>query len=259
MKRLGKKPARKGAISFKFGDYFDRSALPVPPMRIGHEKIGAPWGMFLNDKYSCCVFAGAAHEHMVWTHEGGATASFVDANVLADYAAVTGFKVGDSNTDQGTDMGDAAKYRRTVGVVDASGNRHKIDSYLALREGEPADLALATFLTGAVGVGLQLPNSALDQFDAGQPWVPLAKNGMAGGHYVPCIGRNTAGQFLVVTWGRIQAMSPEFYARYSDEATCYLSLEVIRDRVSPEGFDEASLKTQLARLAKPTGGESVVS
>src|SRR5438552_180090 len=114
--RLGKKPARRGAISLAMGQVFDRSALPKPPLRIGHEKIGIPWQCFKNDEFSDCVFAGAAHEHMIWTHEGGTTAQFTDANVLSDYAAVTGFDPKNPDSDQGTDMEVAASYRRRVGV-----------------------------------------------------------------------------------------------------------------------------------------------
>lgn len=249
--KLGKRPARKGAVSFKLADYFDLSALPKPPPRFGHEKVGAPWGMFQNDKYSCCVFAGAAHEHMVWSHEGGTTARFSDDAILADYAAVTGFDKSNPDTDLGTDMGEAASYRRKVGVLDSAGVRHKIDSYLALRAGHPEDLAIAAYMFGAVGVGLQLPEYAMDQLDTEKPWVPLAKGGMAGGHYVPCIGRNSSGDFLVVTWGVIHAMSADFYARYSDEAVVYLNLEILKNGKSPEGFDEAALRQNLTALGKP--------
>lgn len=254
--KLGKKPARKGAISFKLGTFIDRSSMPKPPMVIGHEKIGMPWGVLGNEDYSNCVFAGAAHEHMVWTHEGGApTACFTLDNVLSDYSAVTGFDRNKPDTDQGTDMEAAANYRRNTGIVDASGVRHKIDAYVAPMIGDPSDLALLAYLTGAVGVGLMLPNSAMDQFDAEEPWDFKASNrGMAGGHYVPCIGRNHLGNFIVITWGRIQAMTPAFYSRFSDEAAGYLSLEVLRDRVSPEGFDEATLRSHLSSLGKSNEG-----
>lgn len=252
--RLGKRPARKGAISFAMSQFIDRSAMPTPPLRIGHERIGRPWQMHANDVYSCCVFAGAAHEHSVWTHMGGPTADFTDEGVLSDYSAVTGFNKSDPDSDQGTDMEEAAQYRRKVGIVDAKGVRHKVDSYLAPRIGDCDDLALLTYLTGAVGVGLMLPSYAMDQFDNHQPWeVREGPRGHAGGHYVSCIGRNRHGMFVVVTWGRLQAMSPAFYARFSDEAVGYLSLQILRDntRLSPDGFDESTLRTHLAKLGKP--------
>ncbi len=247
--KLGKTPARPGAVSFKFGAFFDRRKLPTPPRRFGHEKIGQPWGMFANDERSCCVFAGGAHETMVWRHEGGAQVQFNDDDVLADYAAVTGFDPAKPETDQGTDMVQAASYRRKTGLVDAAGVRHKIESYVALKTGDVDDLALATYLTGATGVGLRFPDSAWDQFDAQQRWTVINGAKASGGHYVPCIGRNSAGDFMVITWGRIQAMSPEFYSKYSDEALAYVSLETMRGNVTPEGFDAASLTKAIAGLA----------
>lgn len=249
--KLGKLRARKGAFQMKLGTYVDRNLVPVP-LRIGHEKIGLPWGMFKNDEFSCCVFAGAAHEHMIWTHEGGKTVEFNDAGVLADYAAVTGFDPKNPDSDTGTDMEQAAQYRRKIGIIDAAGARHKIDAYLAPRIGDADDLALLCYLTGAVGVGLRLPNSAMDQFDAEKPWdVAQKTGGYAGGHYVTCLGRNTKGNFLVLTWGRIQAMTPRFYERFSDEAVGYFSTEILRGKVSPEGFDEPTLRSHIAKLGKP--------
>lgn len=250
MLKLGKKPARPGAVKLKFGAYFHREALPTPPLVFGHERIGRPWGMFANDEFSCCVFAGAAHEHMTWSHEGGNNElAFTDDNVLADYAAVTGFKRDDPDTDGGTDMEDAAKYRRNTGVTDASGVRHKIDSYTALNPHNLDDLLLATWLTGAIGIGLRFPNSAMDQFDKEQPWSVVKGARSEGGHYVTCIGRNHVGNLICITWGRIHAMTPEFVKHYCDEAICYISLDVIKDKTTPEGFDEAALRSHVKRLA----------
>lgn len=250
--KTGKRPARKGAIKFGFADYFDVKKLPVPPPRFGHENIGKPWGMLANDEHSCCVFSGAAHEHMVWTHEGGLpVADFEDANVLADYSAVTGFQLGDEDTDQGTDMAAAASYRRRVGIVDAKGVRRKIAGYVSLKPGDVDQLIAATYLTGAVGVGLNLPKGAMDEFDAHKPWdVHHGKShGTEGGHYVTCIGRNSAGMLLIVTWGAFHAMSPAFYQQWSDEAVLYYSPEIIRpDKKTPEGFDEPTLLSHLGQL-----------
>jgi hypothetical protein len=248
MLKLGKRPARPGAVSFKFGAYFNRAKLPTPPLAFGHERIGVPWGVFANDDFGDCVWAGAAHETMVWTHEGGKTAKFTTDNVLADYAAVTGFNRDDPNTDQGTDMTEAASYRRKVGVVDASGVRHRIDSYLALRAGNVPDLVQATYLAGVAAVGLQFPESAMDQFDKGERWTVVKGASGLGGHYVPAIGRNHNGDILVVTWGRIHAMAPEFYQNYCDEALVYISREMMTDGKTPEGFDADALSRDLNSL-----------
>ncbi len=38
-----------------------------------------------------------------------------------------------------------------------------------------------------------------------------------------CIGRNSKGMLLIVTWGAFHAMSPDFYRQCSDEAVLYYS------------------------------------
>ena len=193
--KLGKTPARPNAVGLKFGAFFNAEKLPTPPAKFGHYGmgLGLSWGMLANDQYSNCVFAGAAHETMVWTHRSGTgqPVAFNDATVLADYAAVTGFDPAKPDTDQGTDMVDAASYRRKVGIADASGVRHKIDSYVALRSGDADQLALATYLMGATAIGLRFPESAEKQFDKSEPWDYVIGSPLQGGHYVPCLKGDT--------------------------------------------------------------------
>ena len=88
------------------------------------------------------------------------------------------------------------------------------------------------------------------QFEAGLPWTVPSKVTPVGGHYVPCVGRNSAGQLLVVTWSRLHGMTQDFYARFCDEALAYLSLEMLDAKgLSPEGFDRAGLLAVLAKLS----------
>lgn len=253
MLKLGKTPARPGAMKLRFSSYFDRSLLPTPPVKFGHPLPSSrPWGMLANDDYSDCVFAGAAHETMMWTYVGTlgkAIAQFSNTNVLADYAAVTGFDPHKPETDQGTDMVEAANYRRKVGVVDMAGVRHKVDSFVSIEPGNGRDLALAAYLCNAVGVGLRFPGSAMDQFDHHQPWTVVKGAEVDGGHYVPCVGRNSGGDFLVVTWGRIHAMTVAFFEKYCDEAVAYISAEGMRQSMTPEGFDAATLAKDLAHIS----------
>ncbi len=245
---LGKLPARPGSVALKFGTFFDRKKLPVPPAVFGHETIGRSFGMLGNDKYSDCVWAGAAHETMVWARVGGAhIPSFTTTDVLADYSAATGFDVAKPDTDQGTDMQAAASYRRKIGIADAIGQRHKIDAYVAIKGWD--DLMQAIYLLGAAGVGLNLPETCDDQFDAHQPWTYKKGTPFEGGHYVSGVGRNSAGRLLVVTWGRLQALDRDFFEACCDEAVAYLSLSVLRNKVTPEGFDEAGLRSAIAQLS----------
>ena len=247
--KFGKLPARPGSISFKFKDFFNLDALPRPPAVYGHQ-LGTHWGMLANDQYGDCVWAGAAHEHMMWTRIGVAPdAAFTSPNVLADYSAVTGFNPAKPDSDQGTDMQEAASYRRKVGIIDKDGVRHKIDAYLGINPKNVSRLAIASYLFGAVGVGIQVPDSCEDQFDAGKPWTVVPDSQIVGGHYVPLVGRNRNGHFLVVTWGRLHAVTPDFLKTYADEAVMYLTTEMMNAKgLTMEGFDVASLKASLQKL-----------
>jgi hypothetical protein len=248
--RFGKKPARPGAVRWRLTSYTNTAALLPLPARFGHDGNIGPdaWGMLANDRYGDCVFAGAAHETMLLVGETGGTVTFTDANVLADYAAVTGFDPAKPDTDQGADMQEAAAYRRKTGIVDAQGDRHKIAAYLALEPGNLQHLFLASYLFGAVGIGLQLPASALLQTEQGLAWDVVADTTIAGGHYVPLVGRQVDG-LHVVSWGAIQRMTEAFLTQYCDEAVAYVSQECLLDQKSPEGFAYDDLISDLAALA----------
>lgn len=244
---LGKTPARAGAMTFKLSKYIDKSALPKPPKQFGHEGlIQAIWGMLGNDRYGDCVWAGAAHETMMWNAEAGRKVAFSDAGVLSDYSAVTGFNPKKPSTDQGTDMVVAASYRRKTGIVDAVGKRHQVAAYLSIKPGDINEHMIAAYLFGAVGIGIEFPSSAMDQFNAGKPWDVVSRSKIEGGHYVPLVARRA--NLEVVTWGRLQAMTPAFFQKYNDESVAYVSLEALQNNKSPEGFNAAQLQADLAAL-----------
>jgi hypothetical protein len=246
--KLGKLPARPGAISFKFSKYFKVAALPTPPAVFGHFNPIGNWGVLGNDQYGDCVLAGGAHETMLWDNEGGASVQFTDASVLSDYSALTGFNPADPATDQGTDMQAAASYRRTTGLIDANNVRHRVDAYVAPETGNLDELLAATYLFGAVGFGFQFPASAMTQFNAGQPWSVVPGSPIEGGHYVCIVGRRANGNLVCVTWGALQEMEPSFVPAFNDESVCYLSLESLKNNVSPENFDLATLQADLNAL-----------
>ncbi len=248
--KLGKLPAGPPA-AFKFASYFNAEALPAPPKHFGHYGLirESTWGMLGNDSVGCCVFSGAGHETMMWSLEGDRLlASFDVANILSDYAAVTGYSPNDPLSDRGTSLDAAADYRRKTGIVDASGRRHKVDAYVALKLQDWGQLRLATWLFGAVGVGIIVTTSVESDFRAGRPWDHVS-GPQIGGHYVPCVGFNSRGQGIFVTWGGLQGMTQQFYNQMADEALAYVSLETLSNKgLSPEGFDRAKLLADLAQL-----------
>lgn len=252
--KLGKKPARPNAVTFKMAKYINARKLPRPPLEFGHDNLVRDWGMLANDDYGDCVLAGAAHETMLFALAGQrGEVRFTDQAVLADYSAITGFRPEDPDSDQGTDMQMAASYRRHTGIVDANGIRHKIAAYIALERGDFEQLCLATWLFGAVGVGLQLPDYAVDQFDQHRPWTAEHRGEIDGGHYVPVVARR--GLIMCVTWGRLQGMTRNFYETYNDESIAYVSEETLIRRTGPdyrtdEGFDLDTLMDDLSAVTR---------
>lgn len=245
--KLGKKPAVADSRDLKFSA-FATLALPTPPARFGHGTMYRDWGLLGNDQYGDCVFAGAGHETMLWKHLAGHPVTFTDQAVLSDYSAVTGFDPADPNTDQGTDMRAALSYRQKTGVVDANGVRHKIGAYVALTPGNWAELMQAVYVFGTVGVGIQFPRSAMDQFNNNQPWDVVAGSPIEGGHYVPAAGRSSLTTAGVITWGRRQGMTRAFYEAFNDESFCSISVEELRAGKNERGFDIAALTAALAAL-----------
>jgi hypothetical protein len=246
---LGKTAGRPNAITFKLARYLT-GAVPTPPAVFGHQSEEVlPWGMLGNDNYGDCVEAGTAHETMLWNIENGISVPFTDATVLRFYTELTGFDVNDPNSDQGTDMSDAVKYRQKTGIADDAGTRHTIGAYLGLKVGDTTELATAAYIFGAVGFGFNFPASAMDQFNAGKPWDIVKGSAIDGGHYVPVVGRTANGNFVVVTWGQLQEMTPAFAKKYMDEGFAAVSSELLNiSGISPEGLDLATLNADLAGL-----------
>lgn len=222
--------------------------LTPPPKRFGYGRAFKDWGMLGNDAVGDCVFAGAAHETMLWSHAAGRHTDFTDAAVLSDYSAVTGYDPADPNTDRGTDVRNALGYRRTTGIVDAAGVRHQIGAYIALTPGDYGELIQAAWTFLAVGIGFEFPDTAMAQFDAGEPWYVVPGAQVEGGHYVPVTGRDSRAEIGVITWGRRQAMSRTFYETYADEAWAMVSADELRAGVNRRGLDLAGLTAALKQL-----------
>ena len=87
----------------------------------------------------------------------------------------------------------------------------------------------------------------MDQFNRNLPWSYVPGSQIEGGHYVPYVGRDHQYVY-VVTWGRVQACTTDFVARFCDEAFAYLSPEFLTAGKSPEGFNLQALQADLVAL-----------
>jgi len=249
--KLGKLPHVPGAISWHYRDIFNINRLQKPPLVFGHVWNDTVVPMLGNDKAGCCVWSTQGHTlQSMQRGVGKPETIFSDESILSDYSADTGYVPGDDATDKGTNMADAAKYWRQTGIIDASGQRHKIDAYAALRVTDPDELFQAAFDFGGIALGVQLPQSAMDQWDAKQPWTDWGhRSKILGGHATLLAGRNHHGDAVIVTWNGITAASVQWLAKYADEAVAFISLDYLDERgVNPRGYDRAELQRRLALL-----------
>jgi hypothetical protein len=247
---LGKTAARYDHRDLLFADFVTASKLPPLPSTFGDENLisATGWGMLGNDSVGDCVLAGGDHETMLWNKARGKTVSFTAANALSDYSAITGYNPDDPSSDQGTDVRTALNYRKKTGLIDSAGHRHKIDGYMALEPGNLSHVKEGAYLFEAVGIGIEFPASAMTQFNKGQPWSVVSGAKIEGGHYIPIVGFD--GTYLyIVTWGKLQKMTVQFFTKYCDEAYALFSLEMLNSsKKSREGFDETALLAALKQV-----------
>jgi hypothetical protein len=255
----GKTAATADHRDLKFGTYRTAEPLPAPPANWGYDNVitAGSWGMLGNDQWGDCVWAGAAHEHILTSTVAGKAVAFSADGVLSDYSAATGFDPnagapGSNPTDRGTNVRNALGYRRSTGIADAAGVRHKIGAYLALdltpiQAGDFGEVAEAAYLFGAVGIGFQVPQSAETEFSDHKMWSYVAGSPNVGGHYVPIVAHRK--HLECVTWGRVQPMGDRFASHYVDEAWAIVNPDFLDvSGKSPQGFDIAQLTADLAAL-----------
>jgi len=255
---LGKAPASYRRSDLQLAHYRDDTVEITIPKSFGHEKLISDWGMLGNGPDNSvapgfegagdCVFAGAGHEVMLWNKEAGVTVPITGAQAIADYSTVTGYVLDNESTDNGTDVHTALDWRTSKGDLDANNIRHKLSAYVALEPGNWEQLREAAYLFSAVGVGINFPQSAMDQFNENKPWTLVTGSPIVGGHYIPCVGAYSTNYVWIVTWGETHRMGKGFYEYYNDESYALLSTEFLKAGKSIEGYDLAQLEADLNAL-----------
>jgi hypothetical protein len=252
--RLGRRPPRSAARSPRLAlSRFLTGQLPTtPPIVDWVSRVGASnWQMYGNDRWGDCVFAAAGHMITATSLYGtGALITPSEAEILRAYSAVTGFDPnagppGSNPTDQGTVVQDALSYWRRTGVAG-----HKILAFAEVDVRDLAEVADALYLFGHLMLGVNLPNAAMQQFDAGQAWhLTPDDGGTAGGHAVNLGYEARGGGYRAITWGRSQPFSADWWAKYVEEAWVVVSPEWLTAAgTDPAGVDLAALSTAFTAL-----------
>lgn len=264
MRHLGKLPATEDTRDITFKAIKAGQTLPTPPANFGHGQIyhdgQAPddWQMNGNGPDDSvapgfqgardCVFACGAHTTRETNRIAGKIVTITGKQSISDYSSVTGYRIGDDNTDQGTDMRVALKYRQKTGLLDADGNRHKIGAYVALTPGDLDEFFQACYVFSAVELGFEFQQAQDTQFDEGDVWDYVPGSPNAGGHAIPGFGRHTK-RGGVVSWAKHLWITPAFYENLVDEAYAIVYPEEIKNgKTNERGFDLTQLTSALADL-----------
>ena len=240
--KLGKLDAKFSPYTLRLRSYIPKAY--VPPAFADHTCGIKSWGEMLNDTLGDCTIAACGHAEQVWTL-GKITVA--DSVILGAYEAWCGYNPANPATDQGGIEVDV--------LTDWQKNKlggHVLDGWA---DPTPQDLShvmhsIAEF--GGVYIGLQIPNSALNQYQAGQVWDVVANDGgIAGGHAVYCPAYHTLDPnvskkttITCITWGGLQKMTVDFWDKYCDE-----SHTLFGAAWQPAGVNLAALRADLAFMA----------
>jgi hypothetical protein len=242
--KFGKLSPKANPKTLKMSRYLLADAPPAPPSKSYWEYRVKNYPMFSNDVLGDCVLAAGGHMEEAWSAHTGPEVVLTDADIIAAYEAVGGYVPGDPSTDNGTAITDFLEWWQTTGLAGikiagwASINPHSIDN---VKKG--------VYLFGGIDIGIQVPQSAMDQNAAGKAWDMVPNDGgIVGGHSIPVLGYGAEG-CTCITWGMLQQMSWEWFQAYCDEAYCVISPNwLAQSGEAPNHLNLAELQADLATI-----------
>lgn len=203
------------------------------------------WGMYGNDRVGCCTLAAQAHAFQAEAANAERSPPAVNASdVLAAYAAVSGWDPNRPETDQGAQMLDVLRWMRTSGIAG-----YKIGAFAAVDPQNRLEMQAAIGLCGSAYVGVDLPLAAQEQtvWDVAPPGAHDAtyERGSWGGHAVSLVGYDRL-HVTLITWGAVKIATVEWLMAYASEAYATVSDLWLRvDGVTPSGLDTTQLRRDL--------------
>lgn len=240
--QLGKQHARTDKRTLRLTDYTPTLAAPPASWSFPQIPDTTPT-LYGNDDVGDCT--KAAYAGMVYSLATAAAKPFnyTDAQVLGMYEQCDGYKPSDPDTDNGSDGLTTLKYLTKTG-----GFGHAPLSYLALDPLAPAEYQMASRYFGGIYLGIRLPQAWQGQTTwgtslfgcRGGKWAP----GSWGGHMIYGKARYTPDYLEILTWAATYRLTWAAVKVYPDEAYAVIT----PDFVSPDGFDDVKLTTDLAAI-----------
>ena len=233
--KLGRLPATRPAALSDLAVYA-QGKLPVPPRTVEVPKAHYP--IDDNDRIGCCTISGVAHLLEAWDVEVDEHDAIPSEPVIeAEYFKLTG------GEDAGLNEADVLKTWQVDGLFG-----EKIAAYAPVNPRHLLELHQAVAFYGGCYLGIECPQSAQEQFGAGEPWTYVEGSPIEGGHCVVALGYGPNGGLHCATWGGIAVLEASFLAHFLDESWVILPHQMIEARKDALGIDLATLQADLAKV-----------
>lgn len=213
---LGRLPRDPNAPIVDLTKHLKVNATALPASVDWYSKV-TDWGMLLNDQLGDCTCAGDGHIAIQQSVYHGTPVTVTNDEVLQAYEVVGGYVPGDPSTDQGATVQAALAYLEKYGLAG-----FKIAAFGDVDVKDYASVKRAIWEFGAVSLGVNLPESAEEQFAEGEPWNVVNGSPIEGGHCIIAVGYD-ADYVYCVTWGAVVPVSWGWWAKYVEEAFAVIS------------------------------------
>ena len=188
----------------------------------------------------CCWWSMFLHRLRLWAKTAGRPIPVVsDLTLLTQYAAYIasvnngkGYDIQTGANDLGTDPLGAYEYLQQNPLKDDAGNAYPVGAVVSLTPGDVQEHVVATKLFVGTGVGVQLQQANVDQFDQGQPLAYVKGSPVVGGHELLEAGPNG-----MVEWGEHIPFAPSFIEKCNDQSEATLGLEMFNAVTGEDASD----------------------
>jgi hypothetical protein len=233
--KLGRLPATRPAALSDLATYAT-GKLPTPPATVDVPRAAYP--ILGNDQYGDCTLAAVGHLIEGWDVEVKEHDPVpIETEIVAKYLILTG------GEDTGLNEADVLKVWHQAGLFG-----EKIAGYAPVNPQHLLELHQAVAFYGGCYLGIECPESAQEQFAAGETWTYVPGSPVEGGHCVAALGYGSHGGLHCATWGGIAVLSAGFLAHFLDEAWCILSHQMLLAKKDALGINLAQLQADLGRV-----------
>ncbi|MGB6771172.1 MAG: hypothetical protein WBF51_04125 [Candidatus Dormiibacterota bacterium] len=228
--KLGRLPATR-PYGLSDLSVYAAGKLPDPPTEVAVPKAVYP--IDGNDQYGDCTMAGVAHLIAAWNAEVSVNEAVPDSQeVVEEYFRLSG------GQDTGLNEANVLQTWHREGLFG-----HKLDAYAPVNVKDLVELHQAVAFYGGCYLGIECPQSAQEQFQAGEPWTFVPGSPIEGGHCIVALGYTPEG-LLCATWGGIALVTFAFLAHFLEEAWAIVAPQFVAAGKGPS-LDLKQLKADL--------------